>query len=174
MPSDVAERSAPSDLFLNRELSWLAFNRRVLEEAQDPGNPLLERVKFLSIVDSNLSEFVEIRVAGLRQQEEAGITAREPDGMTPAEALIAIDRVSREQVDDLYRCWNEQLRPALEKEGVVFQHPERVARGAAGLAARVLPPRDLPGVDADRARPRPSVSVRRERQPQHRGAAPHR
>lgn len=127
MPSDAAPRNAPSDLFLNRELSWLAFNRRVLEEAQDPGNPLLERVKFLSIVDSNLSEFFEIRVAGIRQQAEAGITAREPDGMTPAEALTAIDRVSREQVHDLYHCWNELLRPALEKEGIVFPHPERLS-----------------------------------------------
>jgi polyphosphate kinase len=126
MPSDAAARNAPSELFLNRELSWLAFNRRVLEEAQDPRNPLLERVKFLSIVDSNLSEFFEIRVAGLRQQAEAGITAREPDGMTPAEALAAIDRVSREQVHDLYLCWNELLRPALEKEGIVFPHPERL------------------------------------------------
>ena len=114
------------DWFLNRELSWLAFNRRVLEEAQDDGNPLLERVKFLSIVDSNLSEFFEIRVAGLRQQAEAGVTAREPDGMTSAETLAAIDRVAREQVRDLYGCWNDALRPALEKQGVIFPHPERL------------------------------------------------
>jgi polyphosphate kinase len=119
-------RSARPEWFLNRELSWLAFNRRVLEEAQDAGNPLLERVKFLSIVDSNLSEFFEIRVAGLKQQVEAGITAREPDGMTPAEALAAVDKVAREQVRDLYVCWNDALRPALEKEGVVFPHPERL------------------------------------------------
>jgi len=112
--------------FLNRELSWLAFNRRVLEEAQDAGNPLLERVKFLSIVDSNLSEFFEIRVAGLRQQAEVGVVAREPDGMTPSETLAAIDRVAREQVRDLYACWNDVLRPALEKQGVVFPHPERL------------------------------------------------
>jgi polyphosphate kinase len=126
MPSEALRAAPGSESFLNRELSWLAFNRRVLEEAQDPSNPLLERVKFLSIVDSNLSEFFEIRVAGLRQQAEAGITAREPDGMTPAEALAAIDRVSREQVRDLYHCWNELLRPALEKEGVVFPQPERL------------------------------------------------
>jgi polyphosphate kinase len=124
MHSDAAARPSGSELFLNRELSWLAFNRRVLEEAQDPGNPLLERVKFLSIADSNLSEFYEIRVAGLKQQAEAGITAREPDGTTPAEALAAIDRVARVQVRDLYQCWNEVLRPALGKEGIVFPHPD--------------------------------------------------
>jgi polyphosphate kinase len=125
MPEMPARPPRP-EWFLNRELSWLAFNRRVLEEAQDAGNPLLERVKFLAIVDSNLSEFFEIRVAGLKQQAEAGLTAREPDGMTAIEALAAIDRVSREQVRDLYACWNDALRPALEKEGVVFPHPERL------------------------------------------------
>jgi polyphosphate kinase len=119
--------AAQPERFLNRELSWLAFNRRVLEEAQDAGNPLLERVKFLSIVDSNLSEFFEIRVAGLRQQAEAGVTTPEPDGMTPAETLEAVDRVAREQVRDLYACWNHALRPALEKVGIVFPHPERLA-----------------------------------------------
>jgi polyphosphate kinase len=110
--------------YVNRELSWLQFNRRVLEEAQDPTNPLLERVRFLAIVDSNLSEFFEVRVAGLRQLVEAGITKRTPDGMTPAEQLIAIGGVVREQMADLYRCWNRDLRPALEKEGIVFAAPE--------------------------------------------------
>jgi len=110
--------------FINRELSWLAFNRRVLEEAQDPTNPLLERVKFLSIVDSNLAEFFEIRVAGLRQQAEAGISTRSPDGRTPAEQLVAIDAAAREQVADQYACWNRLLQPALEKEGIVFASPE--------------------------------------------------
>jgi polyphosphate kinase len=128
MAGESSRASAPAhpDWFLNRELSWLAFNRRVLEEAQDAGNPLLERVKFLSIVDSNLSEFFEIRVAGLKQQAEAGITAPDPDGMTPAEALAEVSRVAREQVRDLYACWNDALRPSLEKEGIVFPHPERL------------------------------------------------
>ena len=126
MPGEIPARAPGSELFLNRELSWLAFNRRVLEEAQDPTNPLMERVKFLSIVDSNLSEFYEVRVAGLKQQAEAGITTREPDGKTAAESLDAIERVAREQVRDLYRCWNELLQPALEKEGVFFPHPDRL------------------------------------------------
>ena len=109
---------------INRELSWLAFNRRVLEEAQDASNPLLERVKFLSIFDSNLAEFFEVRVAGLRQQAEAGIGARAPDGMTPAEQLAAVDTTARGLVADFYACWNRMLRPALEKEGIVVAHPE--------------------------------------------------
>ena len=111
MPGETIARPPGSELFLNRELSWLAFNRRVLEEAQDPGNPLLERVKFLAIVDSNLSEFFEVRVAGLRQQAEAGITtaqARRHDARR--KQLAAIDRVAREQMAELYRCWNEVLR----------------------------------------------------------------
>jgi polyphosphate kinase len=119
------ERSRP-EWFVNRELSWLAFNRRVLEEARDLANPLLERVKFLAIFDSNLVEFYEIRVAGLRQQVEAGIGKRGPDGMTPAEQLDAIDATVRELVGELYACWNDDVRPALEKEGIVVTHPEQL------------------------------------------------
>src|SRR5690606_37490800 len=90
------------DWFLNRELSWLAFNRRVLDEARDPTTPLLERVKFLAIFDSNLLEFYEIRVAGLRQQVEAGLAKRGPDGMSAAEQLEAIDATVRTLVGELY------------------------------------------------------------------------
>ncbi len=118
-----ADSSGP-EWFINRELSWLQFNRRVLEEAQSTSNPLLERVRFLAIVDSNLSEFFEVRVASLRQQVEAGITKRTPDGMTPAEQLTAIGGAVREQMAGLYSCWNRELRPALEKEGIVFVVPE--------------------------------------------------
>src|SRR5688500_10142959 len=81
--------------FINRELSWLAFNARVLEEAQDRSTPLLERVKFLAIVDSNLAEFFGIRVARLKQEAEASLGARGPDGMTPAETLIAVEQLVR-------------------------------------------------------------------------------
>ena len=78
--------------YVNRELSWLEFNQRVLEEAQDPTNPLLERVKFLCIVSSNLDEFFEVRVAGLRQQRSHNISDIGPDGLSPGEQLRAISQ----------------------------------------------------------------------------------
>src|ERR1700736_5770767 len=102
-----------SAYYLNRETSWLAFNRRVLEEAEDPGNPVLERVKFLSISASNLDEFFEVRVAGLLQQIEDGYTEAGPDGLTLLQERDLVARETHEFVDDQYRCWSEQLRPLL-------------------------------------------------------------
>ncbi len=102
-----------SAYYLNREASWLAFNRRVLEEAQDESNPLLERLKFLSITASNLDEFFEVRVAGLVQQIEDGYTEAGPDGLTLVEERDLVSRETHEFVDDQYRCWNEKLRPPM-------------------------------------------------------------
>jgi polyphosphate kinase len=107
-----------SAYYLNRELSWLAFNRRVLEEAQDPSNPVLERVKFLAISASNLDEFFEIRVSGLVQQIEDGYTEAGPDGLTLFEERDAVARETHAFVEDQYRCWNEQLRPLLAENGI--------------------------------------------------------
>src|SRR6202167_4877847 len=104
--------------YINREASWLAFNRRVLEEAQDEKNPILERVKFLSITASNLDEFFEVRVAGLVQQIEDGYTEAGPDGLTLLEEREVVSRESHELVDDQYHCWNEQLRPLLTENGI--------------------------------------------------------
>jgi polyphosphate kinase len=104
--------------YINREASWLAFNRRVLEEAEDAGNPALERLKFLAITASNLDEFFEVRVSGLVQQIEDGYTEAGPDGLTLLEEREVVSRESHELVDDQYRCWNEQLRPLLTENGI--------------------------------------------------------
>src|SRR5579859_8065611 len=106
------------EYFINRELSWLKFNERVLEEAQDQGNPLLERVKFLSITASNLDEFFEVRVAGVLQRIEDGYTAPGPDGMPPEQELEQVIHVTKRFVDAQYSCWNDQLRPALAEHGI--------------------------------------------------------
>src|SRR3954466_6202244 len=98
-----------SSLFINRELSWLAFNGRVLQQAVDTRTPLLERVKFLSIFSSNLDEFYMVRVAGLRRQVASNVQATPPDGMSPQEQLEAIDRVVREQLAVQTRCLEEVL-----------------------------------------------------------------
>jgi polyphosphate kinase len=105
-------------LYVNRELSWLQFNHRVLEEALDKSHPLLERVKFLSIVASNLDEFFMIRVSGLRRQLEAGALKAPPDGMTPAEQLAAIRRDLLPELAEQYECWHEDLLPKLQKAGI--------------------------------------------------------
>jgi polyphosphate kinase len=104
--------------YINRETSWLAFNRRVLEEAEDVSNPLLERLKFLSITASNLDEFFEVRVASLLQKIEDGYTEAGPDGLTLSDERDLIAAQTREFVEDQYHCWNEQLRPALAEAGV--------------------------------------------------------
>jgi len=113
--------------YFNRELSWLAFNRRVLEQAQNPKNPLLERVKFLAIVSSNLDEFFEIRVAGLIQQVDSGVTEPSVDGLAPREQLRRIHSVVASLVEDQYHCWQEALLPALRDERIVFKHATELA-----------------------------------------------
>src|SRR5918992_1493712 len=106
--------SAP-EYFINRELSWLEFNRRVLEEAQDPTQPLIERVKFLTIFSSNLDEFFEIRVAGIKQQIESETSDVGPDGLTPTDTFNAIQRIAHELVATQYALWRDELLPALAK-----------------------------------------------------------
>ncbi|HEY4764435.1 MAG TPA: polyphosphate kinase 1 [Candidatus Sulfotelmatobacter sp.] len=104
--------------FLNRDTSWLAFNRRVLEEASDEGNPLLERLKFLAISASNLDEFFEVRVAAMMQQIEDGYNEAGPDGLTLTEQRDRLNTLTHEFVDDQYDCWNGRLRPALAENGI--------------------------------------------------------
>ena len=111
-------RFAAPENFINRELSWLEFNRRVLEEAQDPTQPLLERVKFITIFSSNLDEFFEVRVAGIKQQIESQTSDFGPDGMSPTETFNAIQRVTQELVATQYALWNKELVPLLAKNGI--------------------------------------------------------
>jgi polyphosphate kinase len=112
--------------FLSRELSWLEFNQRVLNEALDPKNPLLERVKFFCITSSNLDEFFEVRVAGLKQQIESEIVERSIDGRTASETYRAIQRRVRAMVDQQFKLWREELRPALAKAGIAFHEPAKL------------------------------------------------
>ncbi|MBN1660208.1 MAG: polyphosphate kinase 1 [Anaerolineae bacterium] len=105
-------------LFINRELSWLEFNRRVLEEALDERHPLLERVKFLAIFSSNLDEFFMIRVSGLRRQMEAHVVDTPPDGMTPSEQLMAIRQEILPMLDQHAECWHGDLLPKLTAAGI--------------------------------------------------------
>jgi polyphosphate kinase len=104
--------------FIGRDESWLDFNRRVLEEAQDTTNPLLERVKFLAITASNLDEFVEIRIASILQRIEDGYSESDEDGITLEQSLAAINADTHSFVASQYTCWNGQLLPALRSAGV--------------------------------------------------------
>src|SRR5246127_5816758 len=101
--------------YLNRHVQWLDFNRRVLEEARDAGNPLLERVRFLAITANNLDEFVEIRVSSFLQKIEHGKLLMSPDGLTPVEELERISGSMHRLVREQYKCWNDELLPALAK-----------------------------------------------------------
>jgi|LNFM01.1.fsa_nt_gb polyphosphate kinase len=116
--------SAPNPLFINRELSWLEFNQRVLEEAGDNNVPLIERLKFLAIVSSNLDEFFMIRVAGLKQQLAGELDEPAADGLTVVEQLASISQRVHRMVADQYQVFREQVRPKLEHAGLVIAAPD--------------------------------------------------
>src|SRR5215472_18147803 len=104
--------------YLNRHVEWLEFNRRVLEEARDLGNPLLERVKFLAITANNLDEFVEVRVSSFLQRIEHGSREVSPDGLTTEQELARVSAEMQRFVVDQYKVWNDELLPALSKESI--------------------------------------------------------
>src|SRR4249919_999060 len=106
--------------FLNRELEILEFNRRVLAQAADDSVPLLERLRFITIVSSNLDEFFEIRVAGLKEQIKLGMPEPGPDGRAPQEVLDAVGAEAQALVAEQYRLLNQVVLPALAAQGVVF------------------------------------------------------
>ncbi|MEW8584241.1 MAG: RNA degradosome polyphosphate kinase, partial [Candidatus Thiodiazotropha sp.] len=115
-PAPEVDLNDPS-LYLNRELTWLAFNRRVLNEAELESNPLLERVKFLAIVSSNLDEFFMKRIGGLKQQLAAGLTTTTVDGRTPRQQLVECHRVISEMQQAQQRIYHE-LQARLEEAGI--------------------------------------------------------
>lgn len=115
-----AENNTGRFPYFNRELSWLAFNRRVLEQAESEDYPLLERMKFLAFVSSNLDEFFEIRVAGLLQQVKSGTIQRGPDGLGPKEQIRRIQSICKRLVGDTYDCWDQKIVPGLKGSDVHF------------------------------------------------------
>jgi polyphosphate kinase len=134
--SDQAVDLNDASLYLNRELSWLEFNRRVLEEALDEHHPLLERVKFLSIFSSNLDEFFMIRVSGLRRQLLAGTLKTPPDGMTSAEQLAAIRRELLPELTRQSDCWHYDLLPKLNQTGIKILDFDELKRKQRKLLRR--------------------------------------
>lgn len=130
--------------YFNRELSWLAFNRRVLEQAESEDYPLLERMKFLAFVSSNLDEFFEIRVSGLMQQVNSGIIERGPDGLGPKEQLRRILNIAKRLASDQYDCWEKQVVPGLEKERVLFCGYDDLTRNEKKWVAEYFEEQVLP------------------------------
>src|SRR2546423_15305202 len=147
-----------SSLYFNRELSWLDFNDRVLQLAEDTAVPLLERVKFCAIWESNLDEFFMVRVANLHDQLEAGVDVRGADGMSPSDQIDAIHRVVLGQRERLARCLEREIRPALAEHGVRIISPQRASAEEREQMDRVFEKSILPaatprGVRAGRPLP---------------------
>jgi polyphosphate kinase len=115
---DAVVTDLPDDRYLNRELSWLDFNARVLALAEDESQPLLERAKFLAIFASNLDEFYMVRVAGLKRRDETGLSVRSADGLTPREQLAYISKRNQELVEQHAAAWEKRLRPKVAEQGI--------------------------------------------------------
>src|ERR1700732_4177578 len=152
----------PSPRYVNRELSWLAFNERVLEEASNAAHPLLERVRFLSISDSNLDEFYMVRVAGLKELAASGVPVRSDDGLTPEQQLAAIVEVAAGLVQRQQRCWAD-LQKRLHAEGVSIPDHEALTGDDRAWLRQLFVDRLLPvltPIAIDPAHPFPFIPNR--------------
>jgi polyphosphate kinase len=154
-------KNADETRFLNRELSWLDFNARVLSLAEDDTRPLLERAKFLAIFASNLDEFFQVRVSGLQEQVEAGLRSRSPDGLDPAAAVRAIREQVRSLVDRQSTLFTKEIAPELEEAGIRFPEWSELDDTDQGELARVFEERVYPVLTplaVDPAHPFPYIS----------------
>src|SRR5213596_1361614 len=142
--SPPEERLSAPENFINRELSWLEFNRRVLEEAQDPTQPLIERVKFLTIFSSNLDKFFEIRVAGIKQQIKSETSDIGPDGLSPTETFNRIQKTVRELVARQCALWKNELLPELAENGIYVREIAELPAKRAAWAHRYFQQEVLP------------------------------
>ena len=131
IPAGTPEAADPEledpNLFINREIAWLHLNRRIFEEAVDPTQPLLERIKFLAICGSNLDEFFMVRVSGLKRQFEEGAFKLPPDGMNPSEQLVAIRKELKPLLKDYAKCW-EQIKIELAAQGIRIQKVSELSK----------------------------------------------
>jgi len=153
---------SPSQRYINRELSWLAFNERVLEEASNSGHPLLERVRFLSISDSNLDEFYMVRVAALKELAASGVPVKSEDGLTPEQQLAAIAEVAAGLVQRQQRCWAD-LQKRLRDEGVSIPDHEALTGDDRAWLRQLFVDRLLPvltPIAIDPAHPFPFIPNR--------------
>ena len=152
----------PAQRYINRELSWLAFNERVLEEASNPGHPLLERVRFLSISDSNLDEFYMVRVAGLKELAASHVSVKSEDGLTPEQQLTAIAEAAGHLVDRQQRCWAD-LQKRLRAEGISIPDHDSLTSNERAWLRQLLVDRLLPvltPIAIDPAHPFPFIPNR--------------
>ena len=170
---DASANFLDPHLYVNRELALLNFQSRVLEEARDTTNPLLERVRFLSIVGSNLNEFFMVRMASLTAQLDAGIPEFGPDRMSPSAQLVAARREIKRLMETAHQCLEKELKPALADEGIhIVEYSELTSEAVAGV--QTLFRRDhFSGADAAGLRSRPAVPAHFEPEPEpgglHRG-----